>query len=76
MGWEVEGRFKREGTDVYLRLIHVDMWQKPTQYYKVITLQLKINIFKSQVGEPRIKEVILIPRSLLLSLSHWSVKGC
>ena len=76
MGWEVEGRFKREGTDVYLWLIHVDMWQKPTQYYKVITLQLKINIFKSQVGEPRIKEVILIPRSLLLSLSHWSVKGC
>ena len=76
MGWEVEGRFKREGTDVYLRLIHVDMWQKPTQYYKVITLQLKINIFKSQVGEPRIKEVILIPRSLLLSLSHWSIKGC
>ena len=24
-------------------LIHVDVWQKPTQYYKAIILQLKIN---------------------------------
>ena len=34
-GWdgeEVGGRFKREGTYVYLWLIHVDIWQKPTQY--------------------------------------------
>ena len=34
-GWdgeEVGGRFKREGTHVYLWLIHVDIWQKPTQY--------------------------------------------
>ena len=31
----------REGTDVYLWLIHVDVWQK--QYNIVITLQLKIN---------------------------------
>ena len=30
MGWKVEGRFKREGTYVYLWLIHVDVWQKPT----------------------------------------------
>ena len=75
MGWEVEGRFKREGTYVYVWLIHVDLGQKP-QYYKVIILQLKINILKSQVGEPRIKGVILIPKSLLLSLLHWSIKGC
>ena len=40
---EVGGRFKREGTWVYLRLIHADVWQKPTQYYKAIILQLKIN---------------------------------
>ena len=38
------GRFKREGTFVYPRLIHVDVWQKPTQYCKAIVLQLKINI--------------------------------
>ena len=27
-------------------LIHVDVWQKPTQYCKAIILQLKINKFK------------------------------
>ena len=26
---------------VHLWLIHVDVWQKPSQYYKVIILQLK-----------------------------------
>ena len=39
------GRFKSEGTYVYLRLIHIDVWQKPTQYCKAIILQLKINKF-------------------------------
>ena len=34
--------FKREGTYVYLWLIHVDVWQKPTQHCKAIILQLKI----------------------------------
>ena len=42
MGWEVGGRSKREGTYVHLWLIHVDIWQKPTQYCKAIILQLKI----------------------------------
>ena len=36
------GRFKMEGTFVYLWLIHVDVWQKQTQYCKIIILQLKI----------------------------------
>ena len=36
---------RREGTYVYLWLIHLDVWQKPTQYCKVIFLQLKINNF-------------------------------
>ena len=43
MGWEVGGGSKREGTYVYIWLIHVDAWQKPTQYCKAIVLQLKIN---------------------------------
>ena len=30
--------FKREGTYVYLWLIHIDVWQKPTQYCKEIIL--------------------------------------
>ena len=36
MGREVGGRFKREGTNVYLWLIHVDVWQKTTQHCKAI----------------------------------------
>jgi len=32
MEWEVGGRFKREGTYIYLWLIHVDVWQKPTTF--------------------------------------------
>ena len=48
-GWDGVGgrrqRFRRKGTYVYLWLIHVDVWQKPTQYYEAIILQLKINTF-------------------------------
>ena len=32
MEWKERGRLKKEGTYVYLWLIHVDVWQKPTQY--------------------------------------------
>ena len=38
-GWEEGRRFKRKGTYVYLWLIHVDIWQKPTQYCKAIILK-------------------------------------
>ena len=31
IGWEEGGRFGREGTHVYLWLIHVSVWQNPTQ---------------------------------------------
>ena len=40
------GKFRREETYVYLRLIHADVWQKPTQHCKAIVLQLKINFKK------------------------------
>jgi len=45
VGWGRRGggKFKREGTYVYLWLIHVDVWQKPTQYCKAVIPQLKIN---------------------------------
>ena len=43
MGWKVGGSFRRDRTYVYLWLIHVDIWWKPTQYCKAIILQLKIN---------------------------------
>ena len=42
-GWDGEGgRFKREGTYVKLWLIHTEVWQKSSQYCKVIILRLKI----------------------------------
>ena len=40
-----------EGTYVHLWLIHVVVWQTPTQYCKAIILQLKILFYK--VGEGR-----------------------
>jgi len=41
MGREMGGSFKREGTYVYLWLIHVYPWQKTTKFYKAIILQIK-----------------------------------
>jgi len=46
MGWQVGGKFKREKTYEYLWLIHVDIWQKPTQYCKTIFLKLKYELKK------------------------------
>ena len=37
MGWERGEGFRREGTCVYLWLIHADVWQRPAQYCKAIT---------------------------------------
>ena len=56
------GRFKREVTYVYLWLIHVDGWQKPTQYCKAIILQLKINKF--------LKRMILYPKKIYRWLTN------
>ena len=50
----VWGRFKREGTYIYLWLIHVDIWQKPTQYCKAINLRLK----KKQIKKKKTLGVI------------------
>ena len=41
MGREVGRRLKRKRTYVHLWLIHVDIWQKSTQFCKAIILQLK-----------------------------------
>ena len=51
--WEMGGYLQREGTYVYMWLIHADVKQKPTQYSKAIILQLKKKImgfaeFKAQ----------------------------
>ena len=47
MGREVGGGF-RMGTHVHPWLIHVNVWQKPPQYCKVISLQLKLINFKKR----------------------------
>ena len=39
MGWEVGGG-SGWGTHVHSQMIHVNVWQKPPQYCKVISLQL------------------------------------
>ena len=39
--------FKSEGIYVYLRLIHVEVWQKKTKFCKAIILQLKKLIKKN-----------------------------
>ena len=43
-GWDREGggrRFQDGGAHVHPWLNHVNVWQKPPQYCKVISLQLK-----------------------------------
>jgi len=43
MGRDMGGRFKKEGIYVYLWLIHVVVWQKPTQNCKNFTNKKIIN---------------------------------
>ena len=47
--WEVGGKLNREVTYVCLWLIHIDVWQKPTQHCKAIIFQLKINFKKMTI---------------------------
>ena len=56
MGKEVGGKFKREGTYVHLWLIHVEVWQKTTKFYKEIILQLKSIIFKKWIKKYKNKQ--------------------
>ena len=45
-GWEMGGTFRREGTYVYLWLIHVDVWQKPTVLRLLLFLK-NVNTLRS-----------------------------
>ena len=40
---------------VYLWLIHVVLWQKPTQHCKAIILHLKVNKFKLKANKQKNK---------------------
>ena len=39
--WEMGGGFRRQGTYVYLWLIHVDVWQRLAQYCRAVVLLKK-----------------------------------
>ena len=73
MGWEVGGRFEREGTCAYRWLIHVDLRQKPTQHGKAIILQFKINKFFKKEGQTNKKREVL-PCPLDLKIPELSGK--
>ena len=60
VGWGRIGEEAQEGGSIcrYLWLIHVDVWEKPTQYFKAIILQL--NRFKLKK-----KRIHLLKQTLL-----------
>ena len=67
------GKFKRERTYVYLWLIHVAVWQKPKQYCKAITLQVKMisKIYKAK--EKKNKELKLEIDITVIILGHFHI---
>ena len=73
MGRRWEGG-SREGTYVYLCIIHVDAWQKPKQYCKAIIFQLKIHLKKEVINgdKPRAD---LIARRTITGI-HCTNKHC
>ena len=61
-------RFKREGTYVFLWLIHVDVRQRPVQYCKAVILQLKTKILEKNLKVfhlkiTRVKDLFATPFS-------------
>ena len=73
-GWDGEGGkrgIQDSGTHVHPWLIHVDVWQKPVQYCKVISLQKnKINRY-SQVWKKKEKESWLSRHTGHKSVCPW-----
>ena len=69
-GWDGEGG-SGWGTHVHPWLIHVNVWQKPPQYCKVISLQLKKKrCYESSAGFVKQKhEVSLIFLNVLTYIS-------
>ena len=71
-------RFKREGTCVYLWLIHVVVRQKPTQYCTAIILQLKHKKKKIKKELPQMWEwgghFKAHLRTYSLTLCKWKIR--
>ena len=73
MGWERGWREVQEGRAiVYLWLIHVDVWQKPTQYCKAIILQLKVNEIQikknKKIKKKKVNKINDLPKKLMAFL--------
>ena len=60
----------RERTHVGLWLIHVDVWQKPTQHCKAIILQLKIVFSKQKKKYNILSYPQLLSRSYSSGIKH------
>ena len=60
------GRFEREGTYVYIGLIHVVVQRKPTQDCKAMILELNINFKKRGIRG------VCLSVAALLRLSHFA----
>ena len=59
------GTFKRKGAGVYLWLIHLDVWQKPTQFWKAIILQFKNKLLQMAAGTIREEALAVHPQDSL-----------
>jgi len=72
MGWV--GRWEGGsgwGTHVYPWLIHVNVWQKPPQYYKVISLQLKLINLKNKNKQQQQKSHLVVEQFILQLLCDF-----
>ena len=69
MGWDGEGDGggSGKGTHVHPWLIHIGVWQKPLQYCKIISFQLKEINFKNN---DKIKCGELVKGKLCLKLMY------
>ena len=79
LGGEEDEREIQEGGDIlYLWLIHVNIWQKPTQYCKAIILQLKeIFFFKEAHLKPLLTSYLLTfhwPKQVIQPSPIWMGK--
>ena len=64
---KVGGRFRKEGTYVYLWLIHVDVWQKPTQFCKAIILRFKNKLKILKIYNLDKQDVVVVLRHSVVS---------
>ena len=67
------GRFQREGIYVYLELIRLAEWQKPTQCYKAIIFQFLKNVEKKKKKEGKARQAEL--QSLMTKTKQNTTKN-